>query len=429
MRHIVLKLFLLSGLLKVSFCQFKAFYPSYLRTVKGSCVYIPCTFTLPPSVDIHLDGTCGVIWSHVVAPGLTVGEFDSRYTRDENIVFGRLKGNVVGNLLEKNCSTILEDVSQLKGIKELRFRLECNNTLRFSFRESVRFEFQDDQPPVVDFPQLVQVEEGTALNLSCKAPVFCPTSPPLLTWGPQLGPVTQMVKADASALMNFKAMYYLHNDVEVKCSAFYKGQERPNGFIQGAWRLRVLFAPKILTYSCSQDIGNWTQCSCVSKANPPPRIQWQLFGVFVNNTYERLIGYDSLDLTTRRSSILLQPLDGDDVLESLVCFSTNQLGVTSYAFGISSPAAQKNVTILVLSVMKGVVVFLLYVLLLMYIYRCIKSRGNSEASRGQAQNTADSRVNNENNQVDTVYYNVDTEAAGGDGQLHFPHVNVTEQLH
>ncbi|XP_057689472.1 myelin-associated glycoprotein-like isoform X2 [Corythoichthys intestinalis] len=317
MKHVTVTVFLLLALLKAFSGRISGEKIFSRAALTGSCVSFPCTFiTTPVAKEFLRNNSCSVIWK---TSDNGPDEFNSLRTREESAKLNLLHGKFVGDLLENNCSTILEDVPSQYDNVLFFFRLKCGNQ-------------------------------------------------PIFTRSP-------------------------------------------------SFRLHIQVAPKILPSSHCQDVQTGTLCYCVSQANPPPKLKWELSGTLLNPSDPgRPIINESIDLTTQRSVIFLQSLDVND---SLVCFSSNPYGTIRFAFNTSSPIAQKNVTILALSAMKAIVLLLLHVLL-WYLCRCRKSKVNSAASSGQANNPVDMLDSNKNTSVDPIYYNIDhfaTERAEDDGRL------------
>ncbi|XP_051921596.1 B-cell receptor CD22-like [Hippocampus zosterae] len=693
MTHITLKVFLLCGLLEGSLCQqWATMLPSSVQGMSGSCIRIPCRFRMPPDLDSFLDRTCAAIWRRGYYRTLM---FDSRLTREESALRNVLQGNLTGNLQEKDCSTILEDMTEQSYY--YYFRLDCDR-LKFSFDQSVLVYIRDSAPVPTIIPNEVEVQEGTALVLECWTPAPCPMLPPLLTWTPQLGDVTEVVieaegeiAARVIAVMNFNATYQ-HNRLEVTCSAIYRRQagrtevstksllrlqvlhgpkntsvsypgpvmagmsvtltcntianpavrdyfwylvdgghvtqvgrrkrliidvteaspsfqcgvinkygvqnssvitidvqfppknttvivEPPDVILEGtpvillcqsqakppvhnySWSINggeyleigdllilnaaqprhtgeyrcmaknavgedaspvvhldvqyppknttvsmsppgslpegstvtlrcasvanppavnttwyrvsagektpmgsgqeitfnvtklsrdtfycenrnvhggqsaqpiaidVTFAPEILTSSHCQDVSAQTRCTCDSQANPPPSLQWELSGVLVNHSDNSPITEEALDSATRRSVIIMQRLDGEEFVSSLICVSFNPFGFDTLAFNMSSPAARTDVTVLVGSAVGVVTMLILSLLLLLYI--CRKTKGTFPSNDRQADNATDFLVTNETHtsDVNAIYANdkdLTKEAAPDHEQLHYADVSVIQ---
>ncbi|XP_077431551.1 myelin-associated glycoprotein-like isoform X2 [Vanacampus margaritifer] len=243
---------------------------SIVQGVSGSCVRIPCSFNIGRGFDRYLDRTCAAIWRQGYS---RTHVFDSKRTREESTSLGLLQGSLTGNLLEKDCSTILEDVTTTDHRDYYYFRLECDNRLKFNFGDSVFLDIQDSAPRPTITPRSVVVEEGTALALECWAPATCPMLPPLLTWTPQLGDVKEAAAEEAervTTVMNFSATYQ-HNRLKITCGAIYRRQAgRTELYTEDTLRLQVLHGPKNTTVSYPGPVreGTWVTLVCNTTANP-----------------------------------------------------------------------------------------------------------------------------------------------------------------
>ena len=106
--------------------EFQAFMPQTIEVLSGSCVTIPCSFTIMDRFKSRLDNTCRAIW---------------RQQGDHTVVFNSktsvtttINGALKGDLTKKDCTTTLNNIQPAHS-KKYYFRLECDNELKYDFHE------------------------------------------------------------------------------------------------------------------------------------------------------------------------------------------------------------------------------------------------------------------------------------------------------
>ncbi|KAJ4931422.1 hypothetical protein JOQ06_025718 [Pogonophryne albipinna] len=286
-----LKVFLL--LLQGSLCAVKweITMPQRIDGLTGSCVKVPCTFGLESQFDRYLDGSCKAIWKRGSTGGTVV--FDASLTGDQasrNI----LQGNLTGNLLNKECTTIFYNM-QPSHSDNYYFRIQCDNNLKGNYPTGVRITTQNslDQPTIT--PSTLEVEEGALVMLSCTAVAPCPILPPDLTWTPRIGDIEEKQESESMvSVMNFTSSY-LHNGQNFSCTALYKPQAGNTDLrLETFMTLHVLYLPKNTSVSVDpsgpvQD-GSSVTLTCTSIANP----------VAVNFTWFRAAGREEKVMGSER---------------------------------------------------------------------------------------------------------------------------------
>ncbi|XP_067093495.1 myelin-associated glycoprotein-like [Osmerus mordax] len=261
----LLIVFILQGVL----CQeWAVFLPQSVEALSGSCVIIPCSFHLFTGYHSYLNPSCKGIWRR---GWNRVQVYDSSVTNTENTI----QGNLTGNLVQKDCTTILNNFpSHLQD--DYYFRLECDNALKFNFATSVSIKTRDTPAKPSLTPGRVEVLEGTPVSLSCSAAAPCPSLPPTLTWTPRLGDTQENLQENQDNLMTSILTFtasYLHNGQKVSCTALYKRQDGNRDLsTDRSLFVTVLYSPMNTSVSVSPSTsileGSFVTLTCNSDANP-----------------------------------------------------------------------------------------------------------------------------------------------------------------
>ncbi|XP_061098138.1 sialic acid-binding Ig-like lectin 11 isoform X2 [Conger conger] len=217
-----------------------------------------------------------------------------------------------------------------------------------------------DSPPK---PKLtteeVAVMEGTSVSLSCSAAAPCPKLPPNLTWTPRLSESVDQLQENedkttsVSSVLTFTASH-LHHGQKIICRALYTLQQGGNQTSEASLTLRVLYMPQISgSGSCSRTAAE-ISCSCESRGNPSPSMEWRVSGLRVTNSTDRVIREEQLGNTGLRSSLTMRHSQRDTA--TLLCLSTNALGTSSLQLHVPSPQQQSglNITSLLIGAAAGV---------------------------------------------------------------------------
>uniref|UniRef100_A0A8C5CUS1 Ig-like domain-containing protein n=1 Tax=Gadus morhua TaxID=8049 RepID=A0A8C5CUS1_GADMO len=181
--------------------KFEALMPASVMTLSGSCVTVPCSFTVEDQYKVNLLPGCIPIWKKSETTIITTT-------------------TLRGNLTAYNCTTTFNDV--LEDNVPYQFRIDCGNPLKYNFKvKQVTIQIKVDP----DAPRLTTpkepVVEGTPVELGCSAPSYCDTHPPTVTWTPSLGVSTQLQQNDTvTSTLTFNASHFHHGN-NVSCTAAY----------------------------------------------------------------------------------------------------------------------------------------------------------------------------------------------------------------
>ncbi|XP_032414376.1 B-cell receptor CD22-like [Xiphophorus hellerii] len=255
-------IFLLIGSVLQGCNSFQVNLAQTVHVMTGSCVTIPCSFDVMKEHQKNLNNQCVAKW------------FSSKPKAQQLID----RDPVTGNLTKKDCTTTFNKM-QTNDTETYYFRLECNNSLKYSFKNSkVKIEVTDNFPSPTLTPSTLKIKEGESVSLMCSAPAPCLPHPPTLTWTPTLGEIQETLQENRNktkfktSVLNFTASL-LHNKQNISCTAVYKKQDGSSdaAFTTGLMT-DVLYSPKNLTVSASPS-GSVLENSnvvltCNSNANP-----------------------------------------------------------------------------------------------------------------------------------------------------------------
>ncbi|XP_067248267.1 sialic acid-binding Ig-like lectin 7 [Chanodichthys erythropterus] len=303
---IILLIFLLKG---VCCRDFSISLTEKIEALSGSCVIINCTFEIEDKYDKNLtESDATGLW---LKDGYNVNNhqvFNSRDSKPDHF-----KGEITGNLHEKNCTTIFYDVSSNHNGKYY-FRIESGGLkYTYSERENISTINVIESPPkptVKLYEEQKEVQdqeevlEGSSVSLRCSAETLCSSPPPTLTWSstPRIPLSESSRRQELISDLNFTAAHR-HHRVTFTCTITYQILDK-NKTAQDSITLHVQYAPQIsISSSCVN--GNVIECFCEVDGNPSPELEWHLSGRPVTNSSDTFISEERLSSTVLRSSITL----------------------------------------------------------------------------------------------------------------------------
>ncbi|KAJ3605234.1 hypothetical protein NHX12_027284 [Muraenolepis orangiensis] len=261
------RLFLLCGLLQGAGCKTgtnKVLFATNVMPVIGSCVTVPCHFTLEKQYEKYLKPECLPIWRKGDNDVPELPDLTKESTGGRSVTFR-------GNLTAYDCITTFYNVDN----GSYYFRLDCPNELKWTFKdEPLTIQFKGDLPaPLLTHPK-EQVVEGTLVELGCSAPSPCHPHPTIVTWTPTLGLSTQLQRDnEVTSTLTFTASHRYHGN-NVSCTAIYfKQSQGKNVTISRSYQLSISFSPRNTSVSGSPchpaREGGCLNLTCTSHANPP----------------------------------------------------------------------------------------------------------------------------------------------------------------
>ncbi|XP_051776351.1 B-cell receptor CD22-like [Erpetoichthys calabaricus] len=266
--------------------------PPTITAVRGSCVLIPCKFSVPDK-QTGVGSRFAVSWKK----GRTAGATVSTSAADSNDNLPRVE--VIGDLLENNCTSIMTGLRK-RHTDVYFFRSE---EFRYTYPKGVKIDVTDSpDKPIVS--EMDAVQEGTVASLNCTAAVPCPAEPPDLQWNDTLnGNVTQIYRMneDGTASLTSTLTFVVsheHHRKKIKCTAQYEIKNRSERSERSV-TVRVQYAPKE-TLALADPLpglkeGDSVTLHCTSNSNPTSSYLW--FQVNETTAYQRGSG-QNLTLTT-----------------------------------------------------------------------------------------------------------------------------------
>ncbi|XP_016307653.1 B-cell receptor CD22-like [Sinocyclocheilus anshuiensis] len=276
MMEVLVKFLLTGSLIQGVLCGYNINLPKKVEALKGSCVFIPCTFDINQQLKNYLTDSAKRMW---FKDGRSTAVFDS--SRPNN---GLLKGEIFGTATEKNCTTRFDNVDQSHD-GSYYFRLEANGVLKYNYKEPTHSQIQITvlgsplKPTLSIFPDQQETTEGSSVSLRCSTKIFCPSRPPSLTWSSSLieSVTGQQYQSQTELIsdLNF-TVSHRHHRVTFTCTATHQLQQQST--TQESRLLRVQYAPKNTSVRINPAglvlEGRSVTLSCSSDANPAVNYTW-----------------------------------------------------------------------------------------------------------------------------------------------------------
>ncbi|XP_056458093.1 myelin-associated glycoprotein-like [Gadus chalcogrammus] len=236
--------------------------PQTVKGLQGSCVRIPCSFTLEWGWDTSLDHTCEAQWFKDFRRDPV---FDSSLEGHQNLY----QGELVGNLLTRDCTTIFHNLPVFQS--NLFFRIDCRNNLKYNYATGVMVDVKDVWNPFLSPKGRVEAVEGRPVMLSCTAQILCPYRP-TLSWTPSLGDTQETVEDElVTSVLTFNASS-LHHGQRITCSSLYKRNTGPSdASFKQYLTLNVLYRPDNVSVEWPSSPvleGSYVSLRCKGSANP-----------------------------------------------------------------------------------------------------------------------------------------------------------------
>ncbi|XP_073668541.1 Schwann cell myelin protein-like isoform X2 [Paramisgurnus dabryanus] len=375
--------------------------PEKIDALSGSCVLINCTFDA--NITRLNNFNAQVVWSINNTRSIVLNSS----MLSPNPFF---KGQMLGNLSEKNCTTIFYDIrSNLSGTYNLTIINGSGKTSNMYANVTINVFESPSQPTVrlytqkMELMQIMEVPEGSSVILRCSAKSLCSSYPPLLTWSsyPILpfngSSIPQENQTELISDLNFTVTPLLHR-TNFTCTITYQLQDK-NKTAQNYFTLYVQYAPKISPSSGCKGT-DVRVCFCEGHGNPSPKLTWYLSESPVSNSSCTSISEEQLGSTGFKSFFTLSCIHTAN--PTVLCVATNIQGSASQQFYLVPPfeetAQSEQKT---LQVLLALMVFLYALTVGVALYK-FKQMSNKLKAKREAESHVPFELNASNN----IYENV-----------------------
>ncbi|XP_067248247.1 sialic acid-binding Ig-like lectin 7 isoform X2 [Chanodichthys erythropterus] len=248
-----------------------------IEALSGSSVIIKCTFEIKENEDKDLtESDATGLW---YKDGYNV---NNQVFNSSDLTPDHFKGEIIGKLHEKNCTTIFYDVSSNHAGKYY-FRIE-SGALKYTYTEkngnfsTINVIESPPKPTVKLYEEQKEVQdqeevlEGSSVSLRCSAETLCSSPPPTLTWSstPRIPLSESSRQQELISDLNFTAAHR-HHRVTFTCTITYQILDK-NKTAQDSITLHVQYSPKNTSVSVlpsgSVLEGSSVTLTCSSDANP-----------------------------------------------------------------------------------------------------------------------------------------------------------------
>ncbi|XP_074478804.1 sialic acid-binding Ig-like lectin 12 [Sebastes fasciatus] len=253
--------------------------PKQMEALSGSCLQIPCNFTVKPGEAFNSTRPTFGVWMKSTtdfAKNPHNGIFNS--SRMNNIY----PMSLTGDLSQNNCTTLFSSLITSYTDKYY-FRIENGPFKATASCDSLQITVKDSPPrPSIEISG--DLKENQSVTINCSAFTPCPHSPPKLTWTLQQDPHNKIEEnTDRTFTTKIQKTFTLsdeHDGFIITCSARYPvnaGEDVKTA--EERTTLSVSYAPKNTSVSISPSglvsAGSLVNLTCSSRANPPvSRYTW-----------------------------------------------------------------------------------------------------------------------------------------------------------
>ncbi|XP_074478848.1 sialic acid-binding Ig-like lectin 14 [Sebastes fasciatus] len=252
--------------------------PKQMEALSGSCLQIPCNFTVKPEEEFNSTRSTFGVW---------IKSNQDFAKNPHNVIFNSSSTDniypmsLTGDLSQKNCTTLFSIVNT-SYTDWYYFRIENRPFTSTAFCDPLQITVKDT-PPRPSIAISGDLKEKQSVTITCSAFTPCPHSPPKLTWTLQQDPHNKIEEnTDRTFTTKIQKTFTLSNEDDgfiITCSARYPVNEGKDvKTAEKRTTLNVSYAPKDTSVSISPSglvsAGSLVNLTCSSRANPPVSFTW-----------------------------------------------------------------------------------------------------------------------------------------------------------
>ncbi|XP_033964675.1 sialoadhesin-like isoform X2 [Pseudochaenichthys georgianus] len=239
--------------------------PQEMEALSGSCLQIPCNFSINAEETFTHTGPTSGLW----IKSDYYYYFGSKVVFNSNMMENIYPMSLTGDLSQKDCSTLFSSVITSYTGSYL-FRIDNWPLRRMETCDPLQIKVKDSPPsPTIEIPG--DLKEAESVTVTCSAPAPCPHSPPKLTWTLQQDPPNTMEenpdRTFTTKIQKTLTLTDQHDGFNITCSASYPVNE--GKYVKTAEEtktLHVSYAPKDVTVVVSPadpvSVGSMVNLTC-----------------------------------------------------------------------------------------------------------------------------------------------------------------------
>ncbi|XP_074478841.1 sialic acid-binding Ig-like lectin 10 [Sebastes fasciatus] len=252
--------------------------PKQMEALSGSCLQIPCNFTVKQGKKFNSTRTTFGVW---MKSSKDFAKYQNSVIFNSSRMDNIYPMSFTGDLSQNNCTTLFSSVNT-SYTDNYFFRIENGPFRATTYCDSLQIKVKDS-PPKPSIEISGDLKEKQSVTITCSAFTPCPHSPPKLTWTLQQDPHNKIEEnPDRTFTTKIQKTFTLsdeHDGFIITCSARYPVNEGKDvKTAEERTTLNVSYAPKNTSVSISPSglvsAGSLVNLTCSSRANPPVSFTW-----------------------------------------------------------------------------------------------------------------------------------------------------------